>query len=276
MIKLWYASEPYGALKQVFESVQYEKAITIQECDYILIPRQFTSNSQLENTKWLNTIKDFAQKHRKPYVAFLHDDPDTCMNIGNGLLFRTSFLKSKSGGAICYPSFSFNEEKPFTLNESFVIGFCGSGMNGIRKQSMERVKFLKNNFIIRNRFHFHFGKQEQKEHEQDFYDNMKNSSYQLCMRGGGNFSHRFYQTMMYGRIPIIIDTDYPLPCSDVIRWNDYIVIAKNVNELASSILIWDSKHDLIESQKNARWIWEQYLSPKGFGTYLNRLLKPLV
>ena len=276
MIKLWYASEPTGVLKEVFENVEYKKAITIPECDYILISRQHTTNNHIDNVRWLNQVIDFSKKNNRPYIAFLHDDPDKVMNIGTGLLFRTSFLKSKSGGAICYPSFSFPIDEQLTPNENFKIGFCGNGIAGIRKQSIEKIRFLKNEVIIRSRFHLHFSQPEIIQHEIDFYNNMKNCSYQLCMRGGGNFSHRFYQTMMYGRIPIIIDTDYPLPCSDVVKWDEYIVIARNVNELCNAILSWDAKHDLIESQNNARRIWEQYLSAKGFGNYLNRLLKPLV
>jgi hypothetical protein len=44
------------------------------------------------------------------------------------------------------------------------------------------------------------------------------SDYVLCVRGRGNFSHRLYETLAVGRIPVILDTNLVLPLADEIDW----------------------------------------------------------
>ena len=41
--------------------------------------------------------------------------------------------------------------------------------------------------------------------------NLRDNCFNVCMRGAGNFSYRLYETMMMGRIPIIINSDQVFP-----------------------------------------------------------------
>jgi hypothetical protein len=110
----------------------------------------------------------------------------------------------------------------------------------------------------------------------EFYRNIENSDYTLCIRGGGNFSARLYETMSMGRIPILIDTDCILPWDDVLCWNDLLVYVRmsDIEELPQRIL--DFHSSLSESQfrqyqENARLTWLNYLSLPGFfATFLHR------
>ena len=58
---------------------------------------------------------------------------------------------------------------------------------------------------------------------QEYIDHLMRNDYILCPRGGGNYSHRVYETMAAGRIPVLIDTDLVMPFPDVIPWQEISV-----------------------------------------------------
>ena len=74
------------------------------------------------------------------------------------------------------------------------------------------------------------------------------------MRGAGNFSVRFYETLMMGRIPLLIDTDIRLPLSDEINWDNHCVIATPQNCIEKLIHFHNSKseYELIKIQRENR------------------------
>ena len=57
----------------------------------------------------------------------------------------------------------------------------------------------------------------------EYYNNIRESDYVLCLRGGGNYSRRLYETLLMGRIPIFINTDCILPLIDQIDWKKHVV-----------------------------------------------------
>ena len=57
----------------------------------------------------------------------------------------------------------------------------------------------------------------------EFVDNIVQNIYTMCVRGAGNFSLRFFEVLSAGRIPLIIDTDLPLPMTDVIDYKKFCV-----------------------------------------------------
>lgn len=91
----------------------------------------------------------------------------------------------------------------------------------------EKSTLLNCNFIYRDRYKA--GAKTKLEIDNattDFYQNIKDTQYTFCIRGGGNFSVRLYETMAMGRIPIQIDTDCVLPLEDIIDWQSHILIIK--------------------------------------------------
>ncbi|MEL7210826.1 MAG: exostosin family protein, partial [Actinomycetota bacterium] len=57
-----------------------------------------------------------------------------------------------------------------------------------------------------------------------FRANIEATDYTVCIRGGGNFSTRLYETMALGRIPVIVDTGALLPRPERLDWDDLAVI----------------------------------------------------
>jgi exostosin family protein len=104
---------------------------------------------------------------------------------------------------------------------------------------------------------------------QEYVQNIVESDYILCARGGGNFSYRLYETLSCGRIPVFVDTDCVLPYDSEIKWKDYCVwvdetevekTGEKVAEFHASL----SDRQFVELQRECRRLWESHLSPEGF------------
>jgi hypothetical protein len=56
-----------------------------------------------------------------------------------------------------------------------------------------------------------------------YYNNIIDSKFVLCPRGTGSTSARFFETIWFGRIPILIADDTKLPLEHIIPWNNLII-----------------------------------------------------
>jgi hypothetical protein len=110
----------------------------------------------------------------------------------------------------------------------------------------------------------------------EFYDNMVDSDYIVCVRGGGNFSVRFYETLAMGRIPLYIHTDGVLPFDDVIDWHKHAVWIdiKDLNQLGDKLLAFHKQftpESFVAMQQANRKIWEEHMTMFGyFKNYFER------
>jgi hypothetical protein len=109
----------------------------------------------------------------------------------------------------------------------------------------------------------------------EFLQNMVDSDYVVCARGGGNFSYRLYETLCCGRIPVFIDTDCVLPYDFEIDWKRHCVwvdekevdcAGRKVAEFHASL----TEKDFLTLQEGCRKLWNDWLSPVGFFRNLHR------
>ena len=91
------------------------------------------------------------------------------------------------------------------------------------------------NSIIIRRIKYKGGKIKdltyQNRVKKEFFQNICETDYTLGIRGTGNFSTRFYETLALGRIPIFVNTDCILPFEDEINWKEHLVWVEE-NELS--------------------------------------------
>jgi hypothetical protein len=121
-------------------------------------------------------------------------------------------------------------------------------------------------------------KESNDEFRKKFVENIIESDYTLCIRGLGNNSIRFYETLCCGRIPIFVNTDSTLPFDTVIDWKKLCVWVeeKDIDRIADIVADFHrniSEEEFIDLQKKARKVWEDYLSPVGFFKQLHLFLK---
>ena len=144
-------------------------------------------------------------------------------------------------------------------------------LNNIRKSDQ-----LISNFIYRDQYRAGVkSPREQEETTKQYFENIRNSDYVLCLRGGGNFSVRFYETLLMGRIPVFINTDCLMPFEDQIHWKEHVVWVewKDREQVVEKILEFHnslSKPQFKELQLRNRDIWKEGLSIKKMMEYIAR------
>lgn len=103
----------------------------------------------------------------------------------------------------------------------------------------------------------------------EFVHNILESDYTVCMRGAGNFSVRFYETLALGRIPIFINTDCILPLDEMIDYkqsmiwvdqSDLYLLPKKIRAFHDSL----SQKDFVQLQIDCNELWRKYLTFSGF------------
>lgn len=112
----------------------------------------------------------------------------------------------------------------------------------------------------------------------EFLQNIATSDYVVCVRGGGNYSVRLYETLLCGRIPIFIDTDCALPWPDIIDWRELGVWcdAREVDSLGEKVAAFHARWspaEFVARQQTCRRLWVERLSPAGFFAHLHTCLR---
>ncbi len=134
---------------------------------------------------------------------------------------------------------------------------------------LEKSPNLSTNIIRRDKYRAGAISEEEREQTtKEYYDNLYNSPYVFCVRGGGNFSVRFTETLMMGRIPVILDTDVLWPFENSIDWTRHCIIIPwkqraKMPEMIRNFHEKISAEEFIRFQENNRALWKQNLSLKG-------------
>ena len=101
--------------------------------------------------------------------------------------------------------------------------------------------------------------------EQKFVDNMGGCLYNLCIRANGNYTSRFYMTLIAGRIPVVVDTDSVFPWqgkTHVVR-----VPAKQLENIGDVILEHFDRYnasEIMAMQEENRQAYQNYMAPHKF------------
>ncbi len=137
-------------------------------------------------------------------------------------------------------------------------------------KSISRSKHIKTNFICRKRYRAGaVTEQEMRKTTLEHYINIDESDYVVCLRGSGNFSLRFYETLMMGRIPIFVNTDCLLPLEHEINWKENMVWVEWKDRKRIADIILDFHKNLTNEQfgqiqLDNREIWRSKLCVKKY------------
>jgi len=144
-----------------------------------------------------------------------------------------------------------------------------------RKNTLDQLsqgQGVRTNFLIRKRYRAGYYAEEKDPFHpsrMEFIQNILDSDYTLCMRGGGNFSARFYETLALGRIPIFVNTDCVLPFDDRIDYRQYCVWVEEheIQHIGEKVLDFHlslSPTEFFDLQKACHELWQTWLSIDGF------------
>lgn len=136
-------------------------------------------------------------------------------------------------------------------------------------------------FVVRDQYRAGVSSDADRVRTQaEFDDNLRSATYALCVRGTGNFSARFYESLSFGRVPLFVDTDCVLPFEDEIDWRSRTVWLDHteVNSIGDRLM---SAHpevliDPERSPDSLRRLWEERLTEQGFYDHLPAVVRRLL
>lgn len=240
-----------------------------EDCDILVLPHKFDQYNFTRDNSFI-ILNELSKKlNKKLFCSHIVDEGpgDSNLNLPtNVILARSSMYKSKqkineiSIPTAIVPYFKNN----YLKNPKLSIGFCGQLCVDREKHLKTLINSnLETNFIIRKGF---FAPEIDKtQARKEFFKNMEDNLFNFCYRGKGNFSYRFYETLMMGRIPILLDSDCVFPFEDKYDINDICVLVTEENMIEKIKIYYDTnKNNLEKIQKENRKFWEKYYSPKGF------------
>lgn len=255
----------------------------LEDADFAIYPSSPTADLRL-----FERFQQLASGDGKRTIAFFNDDNDTQIPFGeNTWLFRTSFYKSDQRAREFALAAWAKDRGPFSpapWSDKPKVSFCGTFDDfGVRASGAHALKShpdVDTDFIVRRQFWGGWigsGRKEEvgKRVREEFRKNMASGGYVLCGRGGGNFSYRIYETMMSGRIPVLVDSDCVLPYDFEINWASLfpIVPFANVAKLGDKLMEFHQglgPGGFSARQDEMRRIWEDRLSPTGYFSNLHR------
>lgn len=277
MLKLFFEDGLFPNFHDFFSNhVKHIKVFRIDECDYVVsFQLMFGVYDQKEVQKGLNVYKNYTKR----VILFLVSDSSKTFNVPeNVLLFRTSVLKSKQKGNEFVLPYIFEQPLNFISLEKTKIGFCEQTQHNIGKRKSTIKAFLKSNIFITNfieRNSFWNGKPNDENLKKEFENNIYDNHFNICNKGRGNFSIRFYQVLSAGRIPVVLDTNVKLPFDEEIDYKNHIIISKSNKRLVQKTKdFYESKtsEELLEIQEKNRQLYQEYFSFGGFGEKLEKFL----
>ncbi|TYB80155.1 hypothetical protein ES676_00360 [Bizionia saleffrena] len=160
--------------------------------------------------------------------------------------------------------------------------FPSSIKRALYLKGLHNDPFLDTHFILRTKYRAGAQNVNDKLNtSKAFYDNMFENAYTFCIRGSGNFSVRFYETLATGRIPILLNTDCRLPLKGVIDWQSHCLILEDSTLSSISEQIVDFHNSLSEQsfemlQRENRILWSALLTRRGYFTAFHSHFKTLL
>lgn len=134
--------------------------------------------------------------------------------------------------------------------------------------SIERNDYFTNNFIKRKKYRAGelASNVNRKQTTIEYFNNMLYSDFIVCVRGAGNFSVRFYETLAMGRIPLVFDTYSPLPDIGSNLWDNHIVKVNkgDLKNLPQIVNVFLGNKNMKDIRKSNRELYKSILSRNGF------------
>jgi hypothetical protein len=275
-LRIGFTEPPEERLTALFPVGQYTVA-PLDDCDVAFYGSILWAHPRVEAT--LEALSARYQSLKTKLIVVLVDDFEGFYpKVKNLWLLRTSLRRSKRKPyETVIPYFWSTPNEPFPVllpEEHPTVAFCGL-VSKYRKKLiavMEKDRRIVTHFIKRETFGGH--EITDRDPSLDFYANMRENVFNLCNRGAGNFSIRFYQTLAAGRIPVLVNTDIELPFADEIPWSTFCIIGKSERGCASALVEAHRLGRTSEMQRQAVRIFDQYFrGTKFFEHFFQRVRK---
>ena len=204
---------------------------SIIESDFIFVPfdfGKFFGKRIIEFNKFINISKVYLENYWK-FIFYSSLDNPWIMPF-SGIWLRESVNKKiNSNQSICVP-YPISKQKFLVPNNiKRKLSFVGSlTTHPIRKTLIQYYYKLNGNenIIMIPRFeyqaHVYHDLSEIRKRQQEMIDLINKSYITICPRGAGMNSMRFFETLSFGRVPLLVSNDCVLPFEEKIKYSDFI------------------------------------------------------
>ncbi len=251
-------------IREILDIDKYIELSDATDCEYTMHSQILWANPNSKSI--LDHISKSHDTNSKIIVLIVDDYEERYKQYKNLILLRTSLKSSKKrNNEFVLPYLwecTRSPSTPIADKIKPIVGFCGQMTKHRKKltQVFQQSNDLTSNFIIRDKFWGGIPHDPNLIYE--YEENVKNSQFILCNRGAGNFSMRFYQTLAFGRIPVLVNTDMVLPFEEEIPWRDIIVFEKNEQRCLKKVLKIHSNGETEQRQKRCRELFDECFSPE--------------
>ncbi len=315
------APPPEGE-KRLFQALPFEEyrgliqEVSEQEARLLVIPHEYASFKKLPGA--LEGYLEKARALKKPVLLSAYQDNPAPIRIENAVILRASAYKSTLlKNEVFMPAYvedlgRTHGTDPLPKGIKPTVGFVGKAgfkdakeaakyylrnyiiRHGVGKEgvyfrrlamrTLEKDSRVEARFLMRKSFSAHRESIElsPEQARREYVENIKRSLFTLAPRGDGTFSLRFYETLSLGRIPILIDTDMPLPLEDRIAYDEFVVKVpwQKVDRIGDYLMEFFAlpEEELMRRQQLARKAFETYLyMPRFLSTVLDEaFLSPIL
>lgn len=256
--------------------------------------------------------------HQKKLIVFFYNDSEEELPFSNAIIFRTSWRRSKQRPNVFgmpafvdslpqnpqptilpyqqQPTVSFRGQSapltvPITMRLKFAINrlLRKAGINRhqlklwylpnylYRRAAIQSLLQLDNAIQFDVAITQHHGAYAHPL-KNDYLQAMAQHAYILCVGGFGNYSYRFYEAIREARIPLFVDSDCLLPCTDVINWREHLVWIDTAQIPQTGAILLQfhrqcSPAQFETRQQQLRQLYNQYLTPEAFAQYVLGMLQ---
>ncbi len=305
--KLFQALSP-----QAYEGI-FERVSDASAADIIVMPHEYLYLRR--HPQYLSQWQERARGVRKLLLISAYQDDPHPIAIQGAIIIRPSAYRvSLNKDEILMPAYVEDVGKqwgrePLPKGTRPIVSFAGkAGFSGFKEQLQYAVRNyivrhgphkqgmyfrrhalaalaadprIELNTIVRKYYSAHRRTVEVPlaQVREEYIRSIQGAHFILAPRGDGNYSLRFYETLSLGRIPILIDTDMPLPLQDYIDYDAFIVRVpwQDVDRIGDYIVRFFEGHsdtEFIEVQQKARNAFESYFFMPRFLSYLFTKILP--
>ena len=283
----------------VEQAPEYWTAAELGDADIIVHPHHYIAGERTERTA------ELARKAGLPCLFFRQNDSHEPAEPSYGQVYRTSIMADERTPVehgmpdFCDDPLRDRDGRPAPLErpDKPTIGFCGFVGSPLRRfayrwvgeydkvagliirelamRAFEGNERVHSAFIRRKSFwngavmRGSINESARAASRRDFVENLFNNAYNLCARGKGNFSTRFYEVLAAGRIPVFINTSCVLPFEDEIDYRKHCVWIEEPDLPRAGEIVADFHAALDEDafrqmQLDNRALWERWFEPTSF------------
>lgn len=235
----------------------FERVTDIASADIVVLAHEYALLRTHED--YLSARLTDAERAGKRVLISAYQDAPEPIHIENATILRSSaYRRTLLPNEIVMPAYvedlgAAYGAAPMPKGERASVGFVGkAGFSG----PVEAARYVLRNYLLRHgperegayfrrraiaaltrdaridfrciarrSFSGHRNSIElaPEEARREYVQSLQDSLFTLAPRGDGNYSLRFYETLSMGRIPILIDTDMPLPLEDELDYDSFIL-----------------------------------------------------